>query len=132
MKQPSQERAAIALRDVAEADLRHSRRLAERPSPNVRYYRPIVPLQESDVLRGLRWVIVDELTRRLAGRAGWAVSMFREGVEAISWGAGYARMPWEAIGAGLPMTPTTRVHLASVSKIITSIGWFALREDWNR
>ena len=63
----------------------------------------------------------------LASRSvGYSYALARDG-EAVAWGAvGDARATWEATNAGQPMTPATRVHLASVSKAIngtaTAIG----------
>jgi len=56
---------------------------------------------------------------------GYSYALAEHGT-VIGYGAqGYKRAPWEAVG-GLPMTPDTRMHLASVSKPILSTAFMTL------
>ncbi len=57
---------------------------------------------------------------------GYTYALAKDGT-VIGYGAqGYKRAPWEAVGGGLPMTPDTRLTLASVSKTITATAFMTL------
>jgi len=61
-----------------------------------------------------------------AKAVGYSYALAQEGT-VIGYGAqGYKRAPWEVVGGGLPMTPETRIHLASVSKPITAVAFMSL------
>jgi CubicO group peptidase (beta-lactamase class C family) len=82
--------------------------------------------------RAIAWVVDGFLSGALGGRAvGWSFAL-RNGEEEIATVAGgWARAPWEATAPKVAMTVDSRMHLASISKLITNVALRALIEDWN-
>ncbi len=86
-------------------------------------------LVDLDVFAGLPVppaIFSAKIYERLGARAvGYSYALAKDGT-VIGYGAqGYKRAPWELDG-GLPMTPDTRMTLASVSKTITATAFMTL------
>ena len=61
-----------------------------------------------------------------ANAVGYSYALAKDG-SVIGYGAqGYKRAPWESVGGGLPMTPDTRLMVASVSKAVTATAFMTL------
>jgi hypothetical protein len=68
-----------------------------------------------------------KIYERLGTQAvGYSYALAKDGT-VIGYGAqGYKRAPWEAVGGGLPITPDTRMHIASVSKPVLATAFMLL------
>ncbi len=86
----------------------------------------------SQISGGMSWSIAAYLKQRLGGSGvGWAFMLRDATDELVSVCDGWARAPWEASSPAVPVTPTTRMMIASMSKQITNFAVRAMVDDWN-
>src|SRR5947209_6823399 len=79
------------------------------------------------------WAIAAAIDRVLAGRTvGYGLNVQRDGTILADHVYGYARAPWEDVDPTIRWTPTTRCHIASMSKAITGCALALIIEKWNQ
>jgi hypothetical protein len=77
------------------------------------------------------WRLNAQIEAMLSGSTvGWVCSVRSGNTEIAALANGWSQAPWEASG-GIPMTPDTPIHVASMSKIVTSLALYLMINQWN-
>lgn len=85
----------------------------------------------SQVFAAVGWKVAAALDAELSpGGMGWCFVLRAGGAEQVAIARGFARAPWESSQPGVPVTPDTRFHVASMSKLVTNLAVRALVDDW--